>query len=141
MKCTACNRSAEQCISFAHRTCRAIYLAFVFHTAVQARHSISYKHLQSFSLVYVYIIINIIFHTVYASRSFHHYNQVESTSSFDIQNALEDIHLDIINTGLFAFVHPVCVMKMEVDKNKQDLIVILIIPFCETHTASGMMKS
>ena len=126
-------------ISFAHRTCRATYLAFMFHTAVQARHSMSYKHLQYFSLVYIIIII--IFHTVYASRSFHHYNQVESTSSFDIQNALEDIHLDIINTGLFAFVHPVCVMKMEVNKNKQDLIVILIIPFCETHTASGMMKS
>ena len=128
-------------ISFAHRTCRGTHLAFMFLTALQARQSMSYKHVQFFSLVYVYIIINIIFHTVYASRSFHHYNQVESTSSFDIQNALEDIHLDIINTGLFAFVHPVCVMKMEVDKNKQDLIVILIIPFCETHTASGMMKS
>ena len=32
MKCTACNRSAEQYISFAHRTCRATYLAFMFHT-------------------------------------------------------------------------------------------------------------
>ena len=114
----------------------------MFHTAVQARHSMSYKHLQYFSLVYIIIII--IFHTVYASRSFHHYNQVESTSSFDIQNALEDVHLDILNTGLFAFVCS-CSMCDDEDgsqqKKIQDLIIILVIPFRETHIASGMMKS
>ena len=67
MKCTARIRSAEQYISFAHRTCRVTYLAFVFPTALQARQSMSYKHLQFFSLVYITIII---IHTVYASRSF-----------------------------------------------------------------------
>ena len=60
-------------ISFAHRTCRGTHLAFMFLTALQARQSMSYKHLQSFSLVYIYIIIIIIFHTVYASRSFSAY--------------------------------------------------------------------
>ena len=40
----------------------------MFNTAVQARQSMSYKHLQFFSLVYIIIII--IIHTVYASRSF-----------------------------------------------------------------------
>ena len=96
MKCTACNRSAEQCISFAHRTCRAIYLAFVFHTAVQARHSISYKHLQSFSLVYVYI-INIIFLTVYASRSFSAYSSLAESIFYYREREAEDS---------FILIHP-----------------------------------
>ena len=68
----------------------------MFLTALQARQSMSYKHLQSFSLVYVYI-INIIFLTVYASRSFSAYSSLAESIFYYREREAEDS---------FILIHP-----------------------------------
>ena len=79
-----------------------------FTQSLQARESMSYKHLQSFSLVYIIIII-IIFHTVYASRSFYVYAYASTAESIIMNERrrrirLRDLFLSVI-LCLNAFLH------------------------------------